>query len=183
MRSLVLAFALLLALSACADDAPAASDLEVVTVQPARVEDSAFAAPDTARVPQADAPADASPPAARAPGAPAADPAPSPAVADRRPAPAAEPDARLRTVAVTVTASAFEPSRITLDAGAPARLVFTRTSDRTCATQVVFPSLGIGPVDLPLGEPVSVDVPAGGPGEIAFACGMDMLRGSLVVGP
>ncbi len=81
-----------------------------------------------------------------------------------------------------MTASAFEPSRITLDPGVPARIVFTRTSDKTCATQVVFPSLGTGPVDLPLGEPVTVLVPANGPGEIAFACGMDMLRGSLVIG-
>ena len=176
--------AVLLGLSACVDDSPAASDLDVVTVQPVAPEDPA--SPDTARMVVADVPTDATPPVAPTPEVPA-DAAPTPAApspgarAGARPAPAAATP-RVQTVAVTVTAAAFEPSRVSLDPGVPARLVFTRTSETSCATQVVFPSLGIGPVDLPLGEPVTVDVPASGAGEIAFACGMDMLRGTLVVG-
>lgn len=172
----------LLSLSACADDAPAAPDLEVVTVQPAPPLNDAAAATDTASTTETDAPPPVAPPAAPAPDVPSTPAAaPAPVASAPRQAPAPE-RARVQTVAVTVTASAFEPSRVALDRGVPARIVFTRTSDKTCATQVVFPSLGIGPVDLPLGEPVTVDVPANGPGEIAFACGMDMLRGSLVIG-
>lgn len=173
----------LLSLSACADDAPAAPDLEVVTVQPVQSPDAAAAATDTALTTEADAPVPVAPPAAPAPDVPSAPAAaaPAPPTSASRQAPVAERP-RVQTFAVTVTAAAFEPARIALDPGVPARIVFTRTSDKTCATQVVFPSLGIGPVDLPLGEPVTVDVPANGPGEIAFACGMDMMRGALVIG-
>ena len=167
-------------LSACADDAPPSPDLDIVTVQPVPTEASGATGPDTLRTTEALLPADAATPTAPevSPSAPPSAPAPP---AQPRPAPAAATP-RIQTVAVTVTATAFEPSRVALDPGVPARIVFTRTSDKTCATQVVFPSLGTGPVDLPLGEPVTVDVPASASGEIAFACGMDMLRGTLVVG-
>ena len=44
----------------------------------------------------------------------------------------------------------------------------------------MFPDLGIRR-DLPLGVPVAVDVTAPASGNLTFACGMDMLRGSVVV--
>jgi len=81
---------------------------------------------------------------------------------------------------VTVTAARFEPDRLTLRAGVPARVTFTRTSDKTCATAVVFASLGIRR-ELPLGKAVTIEFTPERTGEIAFACGMDMLKGSLVV--
>ncbi len=83
-------------------------------------------------------------------------------------------------VRVTVTEASFEPQRITLRAGAPARITFTRTSDKTCATTVVFASLKIRR-ELPLNVPVTIDFTPGQAGEIAFACGTDMLKGSIVV--
>ena len=78
-----------------------------------------------------------------------------------------------------MAAASFEPNRLTLRAGLPARVTFTRTSDTTCATAVVFASLGIRR-DLPLGKGVTIEFTPR-TGEIAFACGMDMLRGSLVI--
>ena len=45
---------------------------------------------------------------------------------------------------MTVTEASFNPQRITLRAGVPARITFTRTSDKTCATAVVFASLNTG---------------------------------------
>ena len=81
---------------------------------------------------------------------------------------------------VSVTEVAFNPQRLTLKAGVPARITFTRTSDKTCATAVVFPSLNIRR-DLPLNQPVAIEFTPDKPGEIAFACGMNMLRGSVVV--
>lgn len=80
---------------------------------------------------------------------------------------------------VTVSQQGFEPSRVTLTPGAPARLTFVRTSDATCATEVVFPELKIRQ-PLPLQQPVTVDLPARGAGEIAFVCGMDMVKGVAV---
>ncbi len=81
---------------------------------------------------------------------------------------------------VTVTEAGFIPPRITLKAGVPARLTFTRTSDQTCATAVVFPSLKIRR-ELPLNQPVALEFTPDKPGEIAFVCGMNMLRGALIV--
>lgn len=80
---------------------------------------------------------------------------------------------------VSVTASSFEPNRLTLRAGVPARVTFTRTSDKTCATQVVFAALDIRR-ELPLGKDVTIAFTPR-TGELAFACGMDMLRGSVVI--
>lgn len=81
---------------------------------------------------------------------------------------------------IVVGETSFDPSRLTVRAGVPARLTFTRTSEKTCATSVVFASLNMKK-ELPLNEPVTIEFTPGRAGEIAFACGMNMLRGTLVV--
>ena len=79
---------------------------------------------------------------------------------------------------VTVTAGDFQPSTLTMKAGVPARVTFRRTAESSCATEVVFPSLKIRRA-LPLNEPVEVRfTPTAG--EMAFVCGMDMVRGTVV---
>ena len=88
----------------------------------------------------------------------------------------------VQDVGVTVTETSFDPPRITLRAGAPARITFTRTSDKTCATAVVFPSLNIRR-DLPLNVPVAIEFTPHKAGEITFVCGMNMLKGLVVVDP
>jgi hypothetical protein len=79
---------------------------------------------------------------------------------------------------VEVTSAGFQPSRI--DAGTGRALVFRRTTDKTCATSVVFPALGIEK-PLPLNTDVAVDLPPGTTGELAFQCGMGMARGKVIV--
>ena len=86
----------------------------------------------------------------------------------------------MHDVKVAVTDAGFEPQRVTLRAGVPARVTFTRTSDKTCATAVVFASLNIRH-DLPLNTPVAVEFTPSKTGEIPFACGMNMLKGTIVV--
>ena len=100
------------------------------------------------------------------------------ATAPAAPMGASPVDGQVQEASVAVTATSFEPNRLTLRAGVPARVTFTRTSDTTCATAVVFPSMGIRR-DLPLGKAVTIEFTPRA-GEIAFACGMDMLKGSLV---
>ncbi|TAK24439.1 MAG: cupredoxin domain-containing protein [Myxococcaceae bacterium] len=83
-----------------------------------------------------------------------------------------------RRVAIAVGEQGYSPASVTVPAAQPVTLVFTRTSDQGCGTQVVFPSLNIRR-DLPLNQPVEVTLtPA--VGTIAFTCGMNMLRGSVV---
>jgi plastocyanin domain-containing protein len=83
-------------------------------------------------------------------------------------------------VEVTVDGAGFHPDRIAAKAGEPITLALTRTTDETCGTEIVIASLGIEQ-KLPLNERVEVTVTPGEKGEIAFACGMDMLKGAIVV--
>ncbi len=92
--------------------------------------------------------------------------------------PAAE--VRGRQIDVRVTMKGYEPSRIQVRAGEEITLVFLRGEPNECAAEVVFPALGIKK-ELPVGKPVAIPIRAEKPGEIAFACGMDMLKGRLEV--
>jgi RND family efflux transporter MFP subunit len=83
-------------------------------------------------------------------------------------------------VRIIVSEKGFEPARITLSAGAPARLTFIRTTDTTCTTELVVPSLNIRR-PLPLNQPVEIEFTPEKPGDIAFACGVGMLSGTVVV--
>jgi P-type Cu+ transporter len=53
-------------------------------------------------------------------------------------------------------------------------------TDKRCGTEVVFPALNIKRA-LPLNEQVVIEFTPSKSGEFAFACGMDMLHGTVVV--
>jgi plastocyanin domain-containing protein len=83
-------------------------------------------------------------------------------------------------IAITADDKGFTPSSVTLKKGVPATLVFTRTSDDTCATEVVFPQLDVKK-DLPKGTPVVINVPTDKAQTLTFQCGMGMYKSSVVV--
>jgi plastocyanin domain-containing protein len=60
------------------------------------------------------------------------------------------------------------------------KLVVTRKTDRTCAKEIVIKDYGINR-PLPLNEPVSIEFTPRKPGQVRYACGMDMVTGVLVV--
>lgn len=86
----------------------------------------------------------------------------------------------VQTVKIVVGAQGYEPGKVSVRAGAPVRVTFLRTSDATCGTEVVFPSLDIKRA-LPLDEPVVVEFTPAKTGDITFVCGMNMLKGVVVV--
>jgi cobalt-zinc-cadmium efflux system membrane fusion protein len=86
----------------------------------------------------------------------------------------------LQTAKVVVNEQGFEPAKIPLRAGTRARITFFRSTDKTCGTEVVFSSLNIKRA-LPLNEPVVIEFTPVKSGDIAFACGMNMLHGTVVV--
>ncbi len=88
--------------------------------------------------------------------------------------------ARMQTARITVGEQGYEPSRLVLRSGIPARLTFVRTTDKTCGTAVTFPSLDIRR-ELPLNQGVDIEFTPAKTGEIGFVCGMNMLRGTVVV--
>jgi|SRR5689334_23418846 len=81
---------------------------------------------------------------------------------------------------LAVTDSGFAPATITVPSGKPVMLVVTRTTDQTCAKEIVFPEQGIRK-PLPLNEAVEIALPASPKGEIQYVCGMDMIKGIIVV--
>ena len=88
---------------------------------------------------------------------------------------AAEP---VETIRVTVSTS-YEPKSIAVKKGKPVKLAFYRPDDENCGDEVVFPKLGITK-KLPVGEIVLVEFTPQEAGEIAFTCGMNMMRGKIL---
>lgn len=85
-------------------------------------------------------------------------------------------------IAISVTDKGFEPDNVSVPSGKPVTLVFTRKSDTTCAKEVVIPLDGQKiEKKLPLNEPVEVAVTFPKTGQITYACGMDMLKGVVVI--
>lgn len=84
-------------------------------------------------------------------------------------------------VDVEVGPKGFEPSEITLPTDQAARIVFTRTIDATCAKKIHIPDFKVEATELPLNEPVAVDVRPKEGGTFSFACAMDMMKGAILV--
>ncbi|WP_437317887.1 cupredoxin domain-containing protein [Sorangium sp. So ce385] len=95
-------------------------------------------------------------------------------------APAPSPQA-VREIEIVVDGG-YKPSRIVVTEGERVRLKLVRRDYSPCSREVVFASLGIRR-ELPTNVPVVIDLPALSPGEIEFKCGMNMLRGIIVVEP
>ena len=83
-------------------------------------------------------------------------------------------------VALTVTDAGFQPAELAVAKDRPIRLTITRKTDATCAREIVFKEIAVKQ-DLPLNQAVTVNLPAQGSGTLHYACGMDMIKGSLVV--
>lgn len=96
-------------------------------------------------------------------------------------APAVEARSAVQVVAISVGSSGFSPQQVELQAGRPARLVFTRKEEGGCTTHVQIPDFGVGKTALPLGEAVAIDLTPSQDGTYTFACGMDMVKGSIMV--
>src|SRR5262245_53514892 len=87
---------------------------------------------------------------------------------------AAKPGApAVKRVEIAVTSDGFQPAEVKTKAGEPLRLVITRKTDRTCATEIVIKDLGVTK-PLPLNEPVTVDITPKKTGQLRYACSMDM---------
>jgi RND family efflux transporter MFP subunit len=81
---------------------------------------------------------------------------------------------------IAITGHGFSPDRIEVRRGTNVALVFTRRTNQTCATEVAIPTLEVKKA-LPLNTPITIDYTADKTGEVALTCGMNMIRGTLVV--
>jgi Cupredoxin-like domain len=81
---------------------------------------------------------------------------------------------------VIVSKNGFEPSEISFKKGEPMKIAFYRTDSENCANEVVFKDINLTK-KLPVGEVVVADLKDLKNNELSFACGMNMLKGKVLV--
>lgn len=86
----------------------------------------------------------------------------------------------VQTLAVEVTDAGFVPADVQVKAGQPVRLVVTRKSTKTCASEIVLEDLGINQ-PLPLDTPVTLEFTPSETGTLKYACAMGHLGGRIIV--
>jgi plastocyanin domain-containing protein len=88
-----------------------------------------------------------------------------------------------QVVQLRVTEKGFEPSPVQVGLGKLVKLVVTRTTDETCATELIIPDANVK-VALPLNTPVEVTLTPKKAGQLVYGCAMDMMvSGVLLVQP
>ncbi len=87
---------------------------------------------------------------------------------------------KIQRIRVEITERGYQPSTLRIKRGIPARLTFVRRVEGTCTSEVVFPDYGISR-KLPLNKTVVINLTPKKSGEFTFACGMNMVRGKLIV--
>src|SRR6516164_4338327 len=87
----------------------------------------------------------------------------------------------VQQIAITVKGG-YSPDLIQVRQGMPVRLVFDRQEAGDCTSRVVFPDLQISK-SLPAFTQTTVEFTPERAGRFEFACGMNMIHGTLVVDP
>ncbi|WP_367318673.1 heavy metal translocating P-type ATPase [Streptomyces sp. HUAS ZL42] len=94
---------------------------------------------------------------------------------------AARLEGGVQRVEVTVRGG-YSPDVIKVRQGTPVELVFDRQEAGECTSRVVFPDLKVG-AGLPAHTRTTVRLTPDRPGSFGFACGMNMIHGTLLVEP
>jgi plastocyanin domain-containing protein len=91
------------------------------------------------------------------------------------------PPGQVRTVELSVTEKGYEPSPVTLKKGEPVKLVITRKTEHTCATEIIIDEQDVN-VALPLNEAVAVNFTPTKEGQLRYGCAMGkMISGVFVI--
>ncbi len=83
------------------------------------------------------------------------------------------------TVKIKVSTS-YSPKSVKVKKGEAVKLEFTRVDDQNCGDELVFPNLGIKK-ELPVGQPVLVELTPNESGDLQFNCGLEMMKGKVIV--
>ena len=85
----------------------------------------------------------------------------------------------VQEIKVTVKGG-YSPDVIVVKQGTPVRLDFYRDETASCSEQVVFGDFGIAR-DLPAFKTTPIEFTPPKAGEFTFTCGMNMMRGKVIV--
>ena len=91
-----------------------------------------------------------------------------------------KPKPAIQRLTIRVKDSGYAASNVRLKRGVPARITIIRQSEYECGEEIVFPAFNIRR-KLPLNKPVVVNFTPRQTGSLNFTCGMDMMRGKLIV--
>ena len=86
----------------------------------------------------------------------------------------------VQNIRINLTEKGYRPANFRLKKGVPARLTFVRQTEDECGREIVIPAYRIRR-ELPLNEPVTINFTPRKAGTFGFACGMNMLRGKIIV--
>ena len=98
-----------------------------------------------------------------------------------RKAASAELSGGVQRVTVTVRGG-YSPDVVRVRQGVPVELVFDRQESGDCTSRVVFPDFQVSAA-LPAYQQTTVRLDPAAAGQFGFACGMNMIHGSLIVEP
>ncbi len=87
---------------------------------------------------------------------------------------------RVKTIKITVSKNGYTPERAEVKKGETVKLAFYRADSENCGGEIVFPSLNIRR-KLPVGKTVVITIKPQDSGALNFSCGMDMMKGALIV--
>ena len=76
----------------------------------------------------------------------------------------------------------YSPDRIVVTQGRPVKIDFYRDETSSCSEEVIFGDFGIAR-QLPAFQTTAIEFTPDKAGEFTFTCGMNMLRGKLIVEP
>lgn len=97
----------------------------------------------------------------------------------RDPEKAAQGASGAQEVTITVQGG-YSPDLIEVKRDFPVRLLFRREEANPCTEQVIFGDFGLSKM-LPQGQTVPLEFTPRQSGEFTFHCGMNMVRGKLIV--
>jgi plastocyanin domain-containing protein len=92
---------------------------------------------------------------------------------------AAEGEGGVQEIKITVKGG-YSPDLIVVKQGRPVRLAFYRDETASCSEEVIFGDFGIARA-LPAFKTTPIEFVPDKAGEFTFNCGMNMIRGKLVV--
>ena len=108
--------------------------------------------------------------------------APAPAAAPAATPTPATPAGDTQTVDLKISGGEYQPAAISVRQGVPVRMNVTRDEKPGCGDVLAIPSQNISR-PIPVNQVTTIEFTPQKAGDLEFTCGMNMMRGRIVVQP
>jgi plastocyanin domain-containing protein len=86
----------------------------------------------------------------------------------------------VQTVDLKIVNGEYQPATISVREGLPVRLNVTRDEHSACGEVLVIAAHNVKQT-IPVNQPTTIEFTPAKAGELEFTCGMDMMKGKIVV--